>query len=373
MLIIIKINDDTTKRIMDIINSNKGVLTLNEFVNIAIQNQLEIEESNFSIDDLLKSNVAIHESKFPEKKIGMESQIMSTDISSPKSTDSKLIKDIYEDLLKISNAQPKILEFKNHIGEDSKLPLWGMNNRIAPVKFSLRILASLLNENNSSWVAYHEVQNHIENVAPRIKDYLDELDELFNRKRGEKLSVAFPSDDRNSIKRFLNQYLGSISKKTKSPGGLLHDLCFISLREKNDGRIEIGLTEYGWKFCELMSPLLDIAVGKANYIENPLSEDELRFLVNHLAKCRPGELEFLRQVAKLVKSGINSPPPLTDSVENYLKDIGYEPLTKAVVTTMRVGAISKLTELGVVSIDIKKGESHYSISDINYRLLEGLE
>lgn len=360
-MLIVDVDERTKARIDRLLSTDRGYSSQNEFIKQAIYNQLVLEESG----------------KTGDYKLGSPPRFQDDE-------DSRIVADVAEEspsrknegrpsweMLMIPSSPPHSVQPHKLPDEIRDMATWGMNYRISAGKFALRFLANRVAQEGKDWTGIEDVKNPLGELAKRAKVVLAEIEKEQHRGRGDKLSSAFPNDDRASVRRYLNQYLGDLSGNGKQRG-LLADYRFIEMQRKH-GLLEIAVTDSGAKFCMMKNPLIDEALIGHAAIATNLSEEEFRFLVDHLGEHRPGELRFLKHVARSIGGGRDTPSKLLDTVHDYLKREKYPGLTHNVAVTMRVGAVGKLVECGVVTLKNEFGAVTYFQNDRQLIILEGTD
>jgi hypothetical protein len=375
--IITVIDSEMKSRIERIVSLHRGYESMDEFIRRAILNQIALEES---------------EVEMPARGFGREEKSRTVrtdrilDARGPRaSTPSKIRERQSENVIKPAGEMDRSLlvipvdilagvDMPKLDPNNTARPLWGQMNRLAPAKVSLRILANILAKNKTAWADLKVVSAAVCEQAPIIKGLLQDSDLKTGRKRGEGFAAAFPTDMKPSLQRFTSQYVGYIAKESGEPQGLLADLSLVNIRKSQEGISEIGITEPGVVFTKLPSPLVDSVLLLDKPASLAVSLEEAQFLVAHLQKYRPGELDFLRFVARRIGEGASNPTALLTAVDDYFKeDSRGMSITDAVLGTMRTGAVSKLVELGVIAIKKDGARSTYQLTGYSKLVLEGVQ
>lgn len=359
-MLIVDIDERTKARIDRLLSMNKDYSSQYEFIKQAIDNQLVLEESGKIGDYRLGASSGLS----PSEEDAKTSADMGKESSSSKNEGR-----LSWNLVMAPSSLPRAVQPQKIRNEIRNQAAWGMNYRISAGKFALRFLANRVVKEGKDWIDIENMKNELGELAKRAKVILAEVEKEQHRGRGDKLSSAFPNDDRASVRRYLNQYLGDLSGKGKQRG-LLADFRFVEM-QRRQGLLEIAVTEPGAKFCMMKNPLIDEALLGHSAIATNLSEEEFRFLVDHLAKHKPGELRFLKHVARSIGGGKDTPSKLLDAVHDYLKREKYPGLTHNVAVTMRVGAVGKLVESGVITVKNEFGAVTYFQNDKQLMILEG--
>lgn len=217
-------------------------------------------------------------------------------------------------------------------------PLWGQYNRILPMKVSVRRLAIELDKAGAEGIAYDEFREQTAAVARAYGLNLKEIDKETGRGRGEKFSAGFPTGDKveSSLNRFKTHFVGQIDS-TGSLTGSLPNLQFVNISSSTR---EFGLSDAGLDFARVENPVLDQSLRS----DNPLSESERRFYLDHVNSELHAEYKAMELVAEAIVEGVNRPDPLSERVAELSED-----WTSAQASTIRSGLIGRMNELGLVS------------------------
>jgi hypothetical protein len=252
------------------------------------------------------------------------------------------------------------------------MPIWGQVNRLAPAKFVLRVLVNYLAGSDERSIDVKRFGAETAEKATEFRLFLKKRDKT-SRIRGTELYVAFPKKDPSSQQRFLNYYVGKASLQ-KWTGNVLTGLSFAKIEETDEGAVVIGLTDLGWKFAILHSPLVDDFFSGGKQITSSFSNEEISFLIEHVRSTRPGEYDFWVFTLNSVKKGADTPTKLRDRISELLKsrDLGFK-FSEKVGTTMQAGATGRLIELGLLKIEKQAQKSKYVVSESGEELIGKLE
>ena len=102
-----------------------------------------------------------------------------------------------------------------------------------------------------------------------------------------------------------------------------------------------------------------------------LSDEERKFLVEHIKRVRPGEFDFLKHMLRDIDAGANTPTLMFEKVKEYFKaeERGF-PKTDPVFWTMRAGSIGKLLELGLITISFENSRSTYKLTSSGVQMTQ---
>lgn len=215
--------------------------------------------------------------------------------------------------------------------DDGATVLWGQINRILPIAVGVRVLAHL-SADRAHGVPVKEWHETATGVAVAIRSHLRQLDEAAGRRHGSLWSTAFPDDTSASVHRYVNQFLG-FPKVGLSDGGA----AFLGFVAFDRGDTVARLTTAGAEWAAFTNPLFDDGGSPTR----TFSVEETVFVINHLRRYRPAELELLRQVAALVEKG-RSRTQLDEALA------AEHPQWKKYIATMRAGALGRLSDLGLL-------------------------
>lgn len=247
--------------------------------------------------------------------------------------------------------------------------IFGQHNKLLPVKANLRALMNLLREGSpSSGVQLERAGVEIASAAVILGDLLRELDSRNEKHRDEALGIAFPSSDpSNSDKsrlRYASQFVGAMAR-TGVMTGMLIDLKLVNHDRQKSPRI--FLTEPGWRFAQLLNPILD----ENDFESGPkFSKEESEFMLSHIAASVPTESFAIRVTLSSITAGSNTPEALDVALKKYLPVRKGRPFTDAFLTTQRAGVISRMADLGLVSRTRSGSNVKYLATDRGEQFLE---
>ena len=275
-----------------------------QFLELALRNQLEMEESEQS--SLPSFGEAVGGGRPEQQKLLTAAHATESEVKEANDPDTS---DHLEDLswrsFEVQTVAPP---------DESRLddgPLWGQYNRFR------------------------------EETAATAREYglrLEEIDDLQDRGRGEKLSSALPTSDKKdrSLERFKTHFVGQLETSGELTGAA-PDLRFVDIHPDEK---TFGLTDAGLEFASIRNPLLDEGIEA----EQSLSAEEREFYVKHVRSSVTEEYEAMQFLADAVMEGINRPTSLTEKVAE-LNDNWSESQAK----TVRSGLVSRMVELGLLS------------------------
>ncbi len=165
MKYIIDIPPELAKKVDGLVSQGK-YQSISQFANTAFQNQILLEESsNEVLDNLIQT---------PASESGL---------AKPQPSVSNLTINFTADSIKTLSPP-----------DNAKIPndcLWGQYNRLFPVKITLRVLANILNDNESIELSLLHTQ--AVEAAREVGLMLKKEDKKSGRKYGDMLSSALPT------------------------------------------------------------------------------------------------------------------------------------------------------------------------------------
>jgi len=227
-------------------------------------------------------------------------------------------------------------------GQEIPLNRWvfGQYNKLLPAKASCRALAHML-KNSPDGLEISKIAWQISEEAWALGDVLAAWDRFYHFHRDDALATAFPSTF-DGRRRYANQFVASVTKEGQI-SGLLFDLKLIN-HAKEDAR-RILLTEAGWKFALMRSPVLDKGGEKPT---RKFTEEETEFLLDHVTRNVPAEDFAYRCILKAIANGADNPDKIDAALLKHISRDAQEKLSKSFLSSQRSGAISRMTDLGLV-------------------------
>ena len=252
-------------------------------------------------------------------------------------------------------------------------PISGYINRLFPIKFALRVFASMtLSEcydlederydELADLVDLSDLRERCYSTAKYAKESLLGLDLKIESGSTTDVRVGFPEGTEKAKERFVAQFVGSRRKNVVS--GAMFNLGFANLdgislgplKYTNDNAL---FTKLGWDFMMLENPLIDTKEGWKEYYETGVrfSEKEIDYLLKHFEKNIPAEWKLISDISSLIDQGHNRPKLLEEKLsEEYDWD-------KTKMSQMRNGALSRMEELCLISREKSGREVTYHLTD----------
>lgn len=338
--------------------SSKGALTLeseNEAMSLHAHSVINHESK--------QDDAPAHSEEQDNKRIGVDLQSKARITEGSASIPNLFLLDGIGDLSSLASLPADIWTMKQ------KVPLerwiFGQYNKFLPAKVSCRALAHLL-QDKPDGVWLEDAAFKISREALILGSLLARYDKQNGTKRDEALSTAFPSAKREVEKsrmRYASQFVASVTKKGKV-SGLLMDLKLINHTGGNKPRLK--LTEAGWSFAKLRNPILD---NPAETMQK-FTTDERTFLLNHVSSFVPAEDFAYRAILEAVDAGASTPDELDTVLRKYVSKDANQTLTKSFLSTQRSGAISRMTDLGLIMRKRDGVRVSYSTTDLGMQYAE---
>jgi hypothetical protein len=323
-----------------------------QFLELALRNQLEMEESGQS--SLPSFGEAVGGGSTQQQEVLTAAHESQPDVDEASgSNESDKLEELSWRAFDVQTVAPP---------EECRIddgPLWGQYNRLFPVKLVVRRLAILLTDDGTEAISYKRFREETATTAREYGLRIKEVDEHKDRGRGEKLASALPTGDKKdrSLERFKTHFVGQLSAGDELTGAA-PDLRFVNIHPEEK---TFGLTEAGLEFASIRNPLLDEGIEA----EQSLSADERDFYVEHVRSAATEEYEAMQFLADAVMEGINRPTSLSEKVAE-LNDDWSESQAK----TVRSGLVSRMVELGLLTrYRVGARGTGYDLTDVGRDLL----
>lgn len=331
-MVVVAVSIDTNlyERVATRVREGK-YLSLEQFFEVAAQNQLALEDSNRRQSRGGRLEATEVAENMDRRRGGTPRDGKGSESSAPHEAD---VSDTDWRSFVRRRELPADVFAEAEIVTETECVLWGQTNRLLPVAVGVRVLANLLNDHVDVPVArWHEESTR---VAMLLREELREQDERAGRPHGTRWATAFPERKPASAQRYVNQFLGAPARDRRSDGGAVF-LGLVTLSGTGEDA-RVSLTRSGAEWASFTNPIFD---ANGDEPASTFSEDETRFFLNHLRGFRIGEYRFLNTVAALVAEGL-SREQLNDALT-----LAY-PQWEGYASTMRAGAIGRLSDLGLL-------------------------
>jgi len=215
--------------------------------------------------------------------------------------------------------------------------IWGIVNRVLPVKFAVRELHSATGPLPLA-LAQQRIAESATNFAQQIVANTSN-----ERDRHSTLVTGFPVREPlyPAQQRFANHYVGRVERSGQTRGALF-ELGLAGI-DYEDGQPRVGLTELGFNFAQLPNPTLDSA-----RFDKALSPDEITYYVDNVVPTIPRELDCFVTLLGVLADGPKSVEDLDGVVTDHLSSR----FSAAAVQTQKAGGLGRLRDLGL--LDRKK-------------------
>lgn len=357
MRYIVDVAKKQAEKIETLIKSEKYE-NVNQFVSVAIENQLYLETSGGNTE-ITGVRAGAGSNIFANNDVNVikKSSTIDIDISMSMATE---VPQYVE-----SPSYNELVPFNDGIKEE-KSWMWGQYNRIFPAKIALRYLAVKLG--GKQWITLDDYREEAAGIALKYHEAITFYEDENNKKRDDRISAGLPrnSDDPykrvSSLSRFKDHFIGCFRQRDGKILGMLPFLRFANI--KNDaGNTYIGITEDGYKFAKLNNPVVD----ESNF-DNSFSEEEMNFYLSHIKKNVRGELDAFNWILTKIKKGIIKRPALNEVLKNEYAKI-WETKEK-VINTQRAGLIGRVYEFGLIEKTKKGITVEYSLSEKGINFLK---
>ncbi len=263
----------------------------------------------------------------------VEAEVLGVQTPAEKANASRMSAEIS---LKAPSEEPFLIQARE---ERSDEVIWGLYNRIFPVKITARILARLLVDRGSKSVELKTLREEAALQARALGKQLLLADRARKSGRAERLATGLPvRRGDKSLDRFKNMFVGAMSGQGKV-NGFPVTLRFV-LFQRVGGRPEVSLTAAGFKFANLKNPILDGSLAEA---EGTLSVAESDFFMTYIRRVLPREWELCHRIIENIPDGSDTPAAVDEIIRQTLPS-----LNPSMVAPTRAGIISRLDELGLV-------------------------
>ncbi|MGK2962568.1 MAG: hypothetical protein ACSLFK_10545 [Gemmatimonadaceae bacterium] len=318
MLIVFRGEETLLSRIQELISAGQYP-SVGDFVRVAVENQLSLE-SREDTDDTDPPPRAI------------VSPAVAVGLTLPRPTpDPRLVQNPDEMYRK----------------PDSDGWMWGLVNRILPIKVSAR---SLLTDSVEKLPHFSKARGA---AADRASSFARGLNISPALKQRQTVLVGFPTKPplQKARARFANQYFG----RTDGEGRLWGALFELGLANINptSGKT-VGLTETGYRFASLPNPAID-----EGRLDDPISDAEADFYVTEIAARVPRERHcFVTLLEALAESNHD-----VEELNAVCRAALPARLSAAAAQAMKAGALGRLIELKLITRMQDGREAWFSINE----------
>jgi len=208
------------------------------------------------------------------------------------------------------------------------------HHRLLPAKPALRALAALTQEGP---VEIDSFLASAGEAAAAVGDLLRRREAAQDLGATARLSIGFPSDE--GLPRF-REALVAARRGDGWLDGLLPRLRLAAVAPGEDGALRVALTQEGWEFARMPSPVLD---GDATPW-TPFFPAEREFLVRHVARAMPEEASRCAAVLRAARDAGGAPEALDAALSEWCARRG-SPAAAPALSAARSALCGRLGEL----------------------------
>lgn len=245
--------------------------------------------------------------------------------------------------------------------------LFGQLNRLLPVKASCRALANLSLANGGGVPLRAAVD--IAKDAAVLGEILRSYDAKLKLGRDDRFATAFPfsgSDGEKGRLRYSTQFVAYADREGNLTG-LPAGLRLLDRVDDDSATPMIALTSAGWDFALLPNPALD---DLSSYPTQRLSADEREMLLQHVCQSVPSELDAYCTLLTAIGAGKDTPTGLDEITAAHSTAQARERVSGSFISTQRSGAISRMTDLFLVTRQRAGSRVIYQVTDNGHHFLE---
>lgn len=317
--------DSETYDQVEKIAREEGYSDVDQFIRVAIQNQISLEKDQETQTGEAANNVVSGNAE--EEEVWGQKVPASPPVDEP-----------YE------MNREKLLLFQQYY-------------RFFPLVAVMRELARATDDIGGP-IALDEFSEQMQQAVLPIRDSIYDWEQNKGVKKQNRKSTGLPkSDVKNpeySMRRFLNHYVGKVRRRDNHPKAFGNSLALISYKIVDEGKCLLQLTPAGRSFVQLGNPLLESGPE-----EPVLSTDEQEFLIEHIAQTLPEEHRFMKFVQEtLDKNGNQSYTNRIDDFREFLADsdsFSDDDPSEERARSHTAGVLSRMVELGVLSRSSRRG------------------
>lgn len=289
---------------------NSGYRSVDEFVEVAIRNQL-----------VLQSEPHARESAISEP------------VERPTSNQPLLARPGAKHLLAFATPNP------------SEATISALTNRLSPLKIALRVACNLASE--SEWPTIRSFHQAAAHCARLVGVRLRAEEERSGTRGAERRSTAYPcgEDERKALDRFIAHF--TTAKRSGSAPGPLEILGLVALE---DGRLHLSAD--GWALGIESSPLLGECAGST------LSDSERSVFLRRIASS-PGEANAVREVLRIIKRAAGNQQRVDELVS-----LAHTDWTPTLAVSHRAAIVGRTRELGLVDLKGRGIEAKLLLTDV---------
>jgi hypothetical protein len=254
-------------------------------------------------------------------------------------------------------------------GQAVPLDRWvlGQQNRLLPAKVNARALIRLYLESPKG-LPIGPTAERLAAEAAVLGDYLAALDEARKVSRDTALATAFPTTAEDADKgrvRYANQFVAYQNGRGEL-SGLMVDMKLVNIVPQRRDRLIVP-TRVAWEFARLPNPVLD---GGADGSTEKFAAEERSLLLRHIAASVPVEAFAFRAILEAVRNGNNVPDKIDAALKTHVAEGRAEKLSQSFLASQRSGAISRMSDLGLVEREREGVRVSYVLTEPGRAFLE---
>lgn len=344
-----------TKNKMDSLLLGECYKDYSELVAMAVENLWMLEQEigkkgslvigeNQVVNNLPKVSKSIKKERSKSTPSHQSKSLRRTVIAPSMVNIPKLFSSMGLDQLNTPTVDLPSLEYVNEIFTLDRW-LFGQYNKLLPAKVNCRALTRLLAEGENP-IPLDLLATQIAEAAALLGDYLTDYDGRHQVGRDDSLATAFPRTGLESEKsrfRYANQFVGSVNNQGVL-SGLLCDYRLAVLAPGEDAHLQ--LTEAAVQLAQLTNPVLDDCQKDPT---QKFSPEEVALILDHILKHVPVEAFAFRTLIKAITDGANTPDVLNEALSTLVPTDSNRSLSSSFLTSQRSGAISRMTDLGLIT------------------------
>lgn len=318
MRVITDIDSKTYEQIKKIISSN-DYDNVDQFINVAIQNQLSLEA-----EGIVQSCASTQEST---KNMWSSDVPASLPISDPYDMDR------------------------------SRILLFNQYYRFFPLIISMVELGRVTGGQNGP-LELSEFREHMQEKIIPIRNQIRSWEEENDIKKQNRKSTGLPrSDVKNpeySMKRFLDHFVGKVRKRDSHPISFGNSLGLISYTPIENEKCLVQLTPEGRDLVQIGNPLLSNGPT-----EPTISDQEAEFIIRHIRDTLPEEFQFMKIIFEVLERGEGETyTTYIGQFEDFLINSPgskFEDPSEEQVRSAVAGCLSRMVELRILSRGDRRG------------------
>lgn len=230
--------------------------------------------------------------------------------------------------------------------------LFSQYYRFFPLKCALYHLGKLTVDAGGA-ISLKRARQYISEEVWPIRKKIAEWEDRNDIKKQNRKSTGLPKDQDQSMKRYLDHYVGKVRTQKGEPAGFGHDMGYVSfIHDEFEDKWSVQLTLTGARFIQIENPLL------AHGPEAPtLGEEEQAFVVTTIRSELDEEYRFMKFVYNVLEEGEGSYSNHLDQFRNFLEEsqAARDDLSDNSVRSTAGGAISRMVELGILERGRRRG------------------